>query len=82
MVPQHTQDGTTSINNNNTNNNSTSSTMSRDNSFDSLTSTTTSHIVNVLQQNGPLFGSQLVDKNSSTPYTDATQVSHHNTFIY
>lgn len=23
----------------------------------------------------PLFGSQLVDKNSSTPYTDATQVS-------
>lgn len=24
---------------------------------------------------GPVFGSQLVDKNSSTPYTDATQVS-------
>lgn len=23
----------------------------------------------------PVFGSQLVDKNSSTPYTDATQVS-------
>lgn len=23
----------------------------------------------------PMFGSQLVDKNSSTPYSDATQVS-------
>lgn len=23
----------------------------------------------------PVFGSQLIDKNSSTPYTDATQVS-------
>lgn len=25
----------------------------------------------------PVFGSQLVDKNSSTPYTDATQVSRY-----
>ncbi|OWR41816.1 putative transcription factor SOX-14 [Danaus plexippus plexippus] len=25
----------------------------------------------------PVFGSQLVDKNSSTPYTDATQYLHH-----
>lgn len=29
------------------------------------------------QQLSPvLFGSQMVDKNSSTPYTDATQVNH------
>lgn len=27
------------------------------------------------RQDFPIFGSQLVDKNSSTPYSDATQVS-------
>ena len=76
MVPQHSQDG---------------SIMSRTDNFESLTSTTTSHNVHLLQQhqqqqqpqqqlqqqqsNGIIFGSQLVDKNSNTPYSDATQVS-------
>ena len=31
--------------------------------------------------NVPVFGSQLVDKNSSTPYTDATQVSACSIFL-
>lgn len=63
MVPQHSQDGT----------------MSRA-EFELLTSTTTAHnIVTGGQQqqqssSSIVFGSQLVDKNSITPYSDATQV--------
>ncbi|KAF7384388.1 hypothetical protein HZH66_012638 [Vespula vulgaris] len=30
----------------------------------------------------PMFGSLLVDKNSATPYSDATQVRTHSLFIY
>lgn len=60
MVPQHSQDGT----------------MSRA-EFDLLTSTTTAHNISVTTggtQSSIVFGSQLVDKNSITPYSDATQV--------
>lgn len=60
MVPQHSQDGT----------------MSRA-EFDLLTSTTTAHNISVTggtQSSSIVFGSQLVDKNSITPYSDATQV--------
>lgn len=60
MVPQHSQDGT----------------MSRA-EFDLLTSTTTAHNISVAggtQSSSIVFGSQLVDKNSITPYSDATQV--------
>lgn len=61
MVPQHSQDGT----------------MSRS-EFDLLTSTTTAHNISVTggtqQSSSIIFGSQLVDKNSITPYSDATQV--------
>ncbi|KAJ6642249.1 hypothetical protein Bhyg_07196 [Pseudolycoriella hygida] len=59
MVPQHSQDGA----------------MSRA-EFDLLTSTTTSHNISVTggtQSSSMVFGSQLVDKNSITPYSDATQ---------
>lgn len=32
--------------------------------------------------NSTVFGSQMVDKNSNTPYTDATQVSQSMGFYY
>ncbi|XP_037035628.1 putative transcription factor SOX-14 isoform X2 [Bradysia coprophila] len=64
MVPQHSQDGT----------------MSRA-EFDLLTSTTTAHNIGVTggtpQSSSIVFGSQLVDKNSITPYSDATQTKKH-----
>lgn len=66
MVPQHSQDGN----------------MSRSDFDNSAISSTTSNSnVNatslnmfVQQQSDVVFGSQRVDKNSITPYSDATQV--------
>lgn len=72
MVPQHSQDGN----------------MSRSDFDNSAISSTTNNVSNnvnatvlnmfVQQQqhkSDVVFGSQRVDKNSSTPYSDATQVS-------
>lgn len=60
MVPQHTQD--------------TNIIMSRHVDQEIiLDESMTAHLLDL--SNDVIFGSMLVDKNSSTPYTDATQVS-------
>lgn len=89
MVPQHSQDGimfrpdfdnsnlvVSSSNNNNNNNSSvTMNTVNNDASTSPLNMLVQQQQQQPLQSNRLVFGSQLVDKNSSTPYSDATQVS-------
>lgn len=87
MVPQHTQETsvtspspilTGNINNNNNNfGNRSSSTISS--SLLTSSSSSTAAIINNIMARSPatgeiIFGSQLVDSNSRTPYSDATQV--------
>lgn len=75
MVPQHSQDGTMSradFDNLQTNSTNNSITL---NNISTAVQIQNSNMHLQQQQSSTVFGSQLVDKNSITPYTDATQVS-------
>lgn len=80
MVPQHSQDG--NMSRSDFDNSAISSTTNNVNNSNNVNQTTLNMFVQQQQQKSDVvFGSQRVDKNSSTPYSDATQVSFRNFFF-
>lgn len=75
MVPQHSQDG--NMSRSDFDNSAISSTTSNNvsNSNNGNATALNMFVQQQQQKSDVVFGSQRVDKNSSTPYSDATQVS-------